>query len=160
MKVSAKAVQVLKHYEQGPGGGWAKVPYICPAGKNTVGWGHVILPGESFTYPMDEATADALAMSDLNKKAVEVERLLKVTPTQDEFDALVLLAYNTGVGKADGIKGDFADSTLLAYYNAGKKQLAAAEFGKWIYGGSKVLNGLILRRKTESTLFLTGQVVF
>jgi lysozyme len=164
MNVSSKAVAVIKRYEQGPKGGFAPFPYICPTGHNTVGWGHVILPTDHFTYPMDAATADAVLTADLNKVAAQVSALLTVTPTQDQFDALVLLAYNVGVGIHDGIKGDFADSTLLSYFNAGKNQLAAAEFSKWVYGTvngvKQVLPGLVARRRTEATLFLTGNVVF
>ena len=58
------------------------------------------------------------------------------------------------------IKGDFADSTLLSYYEQGKDQLAAAEFGKWVYGRVKgkmvALAGLVRRRKAEASLYLNG----
>jgi lysozyme len=160
MNVSLNCVTLVKHYEQGPDGGHASKPYLCPAKKWTIGYGHVILPTDKFTYPMDEATAIALLMTDLNKFSVQVTALLKRTPTQDQFDALVSMAFNTGVGKADGIGGDFADSTLLRRFNEGQIQLAAAQFGKWIYGGGKIQPGLVYRRKTEEGLFLTGKVIF
>lgn len=156
MQVSQKCVNLVKHFEQGPNGGHAATVYICPAGKPTIGYGHVVLPGENFKQPMTEQEANDLLMKDLNKVAGQVERLLKVKVSQDQFDALVSLAFNTGVGKADGIKGDFADSTLLAYVNAGKFQLAAAEFAKWVYSSGKVLPGLVRRRKAETSLFSTG----
>lgn len=160
MKVSNNAVSICKRYEQAPGGGWGRKPYKCPAGLDTVGWGHVVLLTDNFTYPMSAAAADALLMADLNKFAGDVSALLFVEPTQDQFDALVCLAFNTGVGKADGINGDFADSTLLFYFNTGKMQLAAADFIKWCRGGGRILNGLVARRKTEANLFINGTVVF
>jgi lysozyme len=160
MKVSQNAVDVAKHYEQGPNGGWAKVPYKCPADKDTIGYGHVILPEDDFDYPMCEEKANEVLMADLNRFCGDVSMLLQVEPTQQQFDALVLLAFNTGVGKADGIGGDFADSTLLRYFNNSQFQLAGAEFGKWIYAGGRILRGLVSRRKTEAGLFLNGVVKF
>lgn len=160
MNVSQNCVTLVSHYEQGPGGGHASKPYLCPAKKWTIGFGHVILPTDKFTYPMDLATATAVLMADLRKFSIQVLALLKRTPSQDQFDALVSMAFNTGVGKADGIGGDFADSALLRHFNAGSIQLAAAQFGKWVYGGGKVLKGLVSRRRTEEGLFLTGKVIF
>lgn len=160
MNVSQNAVNLMKHYEQGPKGGWARVPYQCPADKTTVGYGHVVLPGDNFVYPMTEAAANQLLADDINKFAGDVTALLQVEPTQDQFDAMVCLAFNTGVGKADGVGGDFADSSLVRYFNKSQFQLAAAEFGKWVYSAGKVMNGLVFRRKTEALLFSTGKLQF
>jgi lysozyme len=160
MNVSANAVNLMKHYEQGPQGGWARFPYQCPADKTTIGYGHVVLPGESFSYPMSEATALKVLETDINKFAGDVTALLFVEPTQDQFDSMVCLAFNTGVGKADGIGGDFADSALVRYFNESQFQLAAAEFSKWVYSAGRVLNGLVFRRKTEALLFSTGRLQF
>lgn len=158
--VSEMALEIAREFEQGPRGGHATRVYICPTGYPTIGWGHVVLKGEKFNEPMTREEADELLLKDMNKTAAQVYRILRREPTQDQFDALVSMAFNTGVGKKDGIKGDFADSTLLGYYEAGKDQLAAAEFGKWVYGRVKgkmvVLPGLVRRRKAEASLYLNG----
>lgn len=158
--VSDLALEIAKEFEQGPKGGHATHVYICPTGYPTIGWGHVVLKGEKFNEPMTRQEADELLLKDMNKTAAQVYRILRREPTQDQFDALVSMAFNTGVGTKDGIKGDFADSTLLGYYEAGKDQLAAAEFGKWVYGRVRgkmvVLAGLVRRRKAEASLYLTG----
>jgi lysozyme len=109
---------------------------------------------------MDETTANTLLMTDLNKFGNQLQPLLKRVPTQDQYDAMLSMCFNTGVGKADGIDGDFADSTLLRLFNAGQIQLAGAQFGRWVYGGGKILPGLVYRRQTEAGLFLTGRVRF
>jgi len=44
---------------------------------------------------------------------------------------------------------------LLKKLNAGDYPGAAAEFGKWVYGGGKRLDGLVKRRAAEKTLLLT-----
>ncbi len=160
MNVSDKCLTLIKHYEQGPKGGHASSKYLCPAKKITIGWGHVILPGEVFPEPMTLADADALLAKDLNKFATRVMALLTRKPTQDQFDAMVSMCFNTGVGKADGIGGDFADSTMLKHFNLGNIQLAGAEFAKWVYSSGKITAGLVYRRKTEAGLFLTGKVIF
>lgn len=158
--VSYDCVEVVKHYEQGPNGGHAERKYLCPAQQWTIGYGHMIKAGEYFGEPMSEEEASVLLMEDLNFFAPRVSNLLKREPTQNQFDALVSLAFNTGIGVKDGKKGDFADSTLLEHFNKGYIQLAAAEFHKWVYSGRRILNGLVRRRKTEAHLFLTGEVRF
>ena len=158
--VSELALEIAKEFEQGPKGGHAEYVYICPTGYPTIGWGHVVLKGERFNEPMTREEADELLLKDMNKTAARVYNILRREPSQDQFDALVSMAFNTGVGIQDGKKGDFADSTLLEYYEEGKDQLAAAEFGKWVYGRVKgkmvALAGLVRRRKAESSLYLTG----
>jgi lysozyme len=86
-------------------------------------------------------------------------RQVKVTLSQDEFDALVSFAFNIG---ASG----FAKSDALKEINQGKhntgdaKQRAAAikaieaAFARRNTSRGKVLKGLTLRRKHESDLFL------
>lgn len=160
MNAGPKALAILKHYEQAPGGGFATQIYLCPAKKPTIGWGHVVLPMEHFNLPMDEATAEKVLEIDCNKYAMQLNKLLTRAPTQDQFDAMLSLAFNVGVGKADGIKGDFADSDLLAYFNKGQLQLAAAEFPKWCHALGIVMAGLVKRRRTEQGVFLGGPVIF
>lgn len=160
MNVSQNCVDISRHYEQGPNGGHAAVKYLCPAKKWTIGYGHVILPDDHFVYPMTEEFANALLMKDLNHFGNQLQPLLKRVPTQDQYDAMLSMCFNTGVGKADGIQGDFADSTLLKLFNAGQLQLAGAEFSKWVYSAGRILAGLVYRRQTEAGLFRTGRVKF
>lgn len=157
------AFKILTRYEKGPLGDFARVPYQGQADKPgvlTIGWGHVILPGESFPNPLSREEADKLLFKDTDIRCQQLCKLLTAQPTQWEFDAMLCLVYNVGVGVADGKKGDFADSDLLMYFNQGKKQLAAAEFGKWIYSNGQIRRGLINRRKTEKEVFLNGVVTF
>ena len=90
-------------------------------------------------------------------KEAGVNDLVKVELSQNEFDALVALSFNVGLGVHDGIKGDFADSTLLDKLNAGDRAGAAAEFDKWCFSGGKKLPGLIRRRAAERVMFSTGE---
>jgi lysozyme len=80
-------------------------------------------------------------------------------PTVHQAAALLCLAYNVGVGAHDGVKGDLADSTLLARFNAGNFTGAADQFLVWnkarVGGKLVVLPGLDTRRHVERDLFLT-----
>jgi lysozyme len=158
------AMDIIKHFEQGPDGGHATVKYRCSANKWTIGWGHVILTHEKFQEPMTRAIADALLDRDLAVTHGRTRDLLSsygVTEIeQHQYDALLCLAFNVGTGVRDNVRGDFADSTLLHYVGQNRMTHAADEFSKWVYGGGKVLPGLVRRRKCERFLFQTGQVNF
>jgi lysozyme len=166
LHISPAGLAIEKKYEKGPAkispNGFATRAYKCPAGKWTIGWGHVIMAAGDFmlTATIDEVTADKLLAHDNWTYENGIKRLVKVDLTQNEFDALVSLTLNIGLGKADGVPGDFADSTLLRKLNAGDKRGAADEFPKWnkyrdpACGCLKVAPGLVDRREDERALFL------
>jgi GH24 family phage-related lysozyme (muramidase) len=140
--------------------GYREFPYLCPTGHWTVGHGHLILEGEDFSKGLSREGAWMLLIKDAGHKAHQVWRLLSATPSQEQFDAMVALTYNTGVGVQDGVMGDFADSTLLKMFNAGNIQGAADEFLKWNKGRNpktgklEEIPGLTLRRQRDRRRFL------
>ena len=166
LHISAAGLAVEKRYERGPAAtsprGFAPRMYTCPAGKPTIGWGHVITKFDAHLRcaTLDEVTADRILRQDNIHAEDSVKKLVKVPLTQNEFDALVSLVLNIGAGKADGVPGDFADSTLLRKLNANDKRGAADEFLKWNKytdpkcGCKKVAPGLVARRADERNLFL------
>ena len=66
--------------------------------------------------------------------------------TQHQFDAMVSLAYNIGMG-------NFSASTLLRKHKAGDKAGAAAQFAVWNKANKKVMAGLTRRRAAEAALY-------
>lgn len=152
MKVSPAGRDLIASFEQGPGGGPALVSYLCPAGVWTIGYGHTknVKPGQ--TLP-SKVAADMLLDEDVAAYAREVERLIGPAPTsQHEFDALVSLAFNIGIGALAG-------STPLRLHRQGKKQEAAHSFGLWnkatVNGQLVPMPGLTRRRAAETALYLT-----
>lgn len=149
---SDAALALLKAYEQGPDGGFSPVVYRCPAGKRTIGWGHVVRPGEAFPQPLTEVEADRLLRDDLRALAGPALAAVRVPLTQSMIDALACFAFNVGPAA-------FAGSTLLKKLNAGQYAAAAAELLKWDKArdpktGQKVaLAGLTRRRAAERALF-------
>lgn len=84
--------------------------------------------------------------------AEKVTRLLGGTATtQAQFDAMVSLAYNVGVG-------NLSSSTLLKFHKAGRYVEAANEFARWNKAAGKVMPGLIHRRAEEAKLY-RGEVL-
>ncbi len=133
--------------------------YLCPAGKPTIGYGHVILPAEGryHTATLSEAEASALLQADVEKKyGAHVAKCLTRAVTQNQFDALVSLCFNIGTG-------GFSQSSVLRLANAGSTDAATIKtaFGAW----NKVTNpntklkevskGLTKRRATEAALYLS-----
>lgn len=141
-------------------------PYLCPAGKWTIGWGHVLLKdGKQLDrntsqadawamYPdgitMDEA--EELLDEDLKPREKAVSSLVKVDLNPNQFSALVSFVYNLG---ADA----FRNSKLLKFVNREEFDKAAVEFDKWVWytdpeTKKKVKsNGLVRRRRAEKLLF-------
>ena len=142
MKISDNGLNLIKQFE-----GFSAQAYTCPAGKRTIGYGHVILTGEKFPPEgISKIAAEDTLKIDVSKAQKAVLRLVRVPLTQHQFDALVSFVYNIG-GKA------FRESTMLSLLRENKMDLAAAEFDKWVYAGGKMLKGLANRRFEESEMF-------
>ena len=158
---SQAALALLKEFEQGPHGGFAADPYTCPAGKKTVGWGHVVRSDDRFTYPLTAEDADRILLGDLGRLAELIQRAIRPSVLrslkQCQIDALLCFAFNIGAGALSG-------STLMAKLNQCDYIGAADQFGRWNKshdpktGAMIELAGLTRRRKAERDLFLRDGV--
>lgn len=151
-KILAEGRDLIASFEQGPGGGPALTPYLCPAGVLTIGYGRTkgVKPGDRLP---SKVYAEIMLDEDLLAYAAEVDELVGSAPTsQHERAALTSLNYNIG-------KGAFAKSTVLRLHKAGDKAGAARAFAMWnkaSVGGHLVeMPGLTRRRAAETALYLT-----
>lgn len=128
--------------------------YRCPAGVLTIGYGHTgpdVKPGMEITAPQ----AVALFNADVDKFARSVEASLAgVVLKQKQFDAVVSLAYNIGLG---GLK----KSTLYKKVKANPDDpTIRAEFMKHVNarvnGVLKPLPGLVKRRRAEADHYFSA----
>lgn len=94
----------------------------------------------------DEAKANRLFTRDMADFTQDVDDLLRVHTSQDQFDALVSFAYNVGVGALKA-------STLLRLHNEGNFKAAADQFARWNKNDGKVMKGLTRRRAAEAALY-------
>ena len=144
MKTSANGITHIKEFE-----GFRGKRYLCPAGKWTIGYGHVIVDSERATLWNVELTEDQatkLLMKDLVRFEDAVSAMVAVPLTQGQFDALVSFAYNLGEAK-------LRSSTLLKLLNAGDYEGARKQINRWVYSNGKKLEGLIRRRARETEMF-------
>jgi lysozyme len=121
------------------------IAYRDVKGVLTVGYGHTgaeVFPGMTIT----QAQAEDFLARDILWAANFVNRNVTVTLKQHQFDALVDLTFNIGVG-------NFLHSTLLKLVNAGLPVQAALQFASWSLAGGKFIAGLARRRKAETDLF-------
>lgn len=120
----------------------------------TIGWGSTG-PGIAKGVKWTQEQADARFLSDLAKFEDGVTRLLGGCATsQNQFDALVSLAYNIGLDEdADTIAEGLGDSSLLRAHKAGDFAKAAAKFIQWRFNDGREMRGLVRRRKAEAKLY-------
>ena len=145
MKISSLGLELIKEFE-----GFSANAYLCPAKIPTIGYGNTFYSdGRKVKLGEQISKTDALELLEkiANKDfADKIFPAIKVPVTQNQFDAMVSLAYNIGTGS-------FLKSTLLKKVNAGDFIGASEEFLKWNKSGGKELLGLTRRRKREQDLF-------
>lgn len=96
--------------------------YIDAAGIATIGYGHVILPDESFPDQISDEQADSLLRSDFDKALTAVDRLTDLK--DNKRLAIAHFIYAKGVGH-------FSRSTLRKKIAAG--EAIDDEIIKWCY---------------------------
>lgn len=126
--------------------GLSLAPYFCPAGKLTIGYGHVILPHEGYLRGgIDLAEAEALLLHD-SAWAIFSARNVGRVLTDGQAAALACLIFNIG-------RDAWADSTIRRLVVVGDMAAAAAQFDRWNKVGGVVNEGLSNRRFKERKVF-------
>lgn len=128
--------------------GFSLTPYICPADKLTIGWGHLISEADAVKYAggITQEQANALFAHDVRIAEAGVARFITAPLTANQFAALVSFTFNLGAGRLRA-------STLRRKINARDYQGAADEFSRWVFAGGRKLTGLVRRRAEEKKLF-------
>jgi lysozyme len=124
----------------------AAIPYVCPAGFWTIGYGHLCAPDH---LPITLEEGESYLAQDLVKAMNATLRYCPVLATESEgrLAAIVDFTFNLGAGRLQ-------TSTLRRRINQGDWTSAAQELRRWIYGGGRVLPGLVERRKVEGLMLL------
>lgn len=146
MVVSLLGVDLICGFE-----GKRLAAYDDGVGVWTIGFGTTVYPNGIKVQKGDtctEAQAKAYMAHDLKKFELAVNNAVKVPLNQNQFDALVSLAYNIGTNA-------FSKSTLVKKLNASDIQGAADQFDVWVNAGGKRMQGLVNRRAKEKALFLS-----
>lgn len=142
MKTSQKGIELIKKHE-----GLRLAAYLCPAGVPTIGYGHT--KGVRLGQVITEAEAEKLLIQDLKTAEDEINRHL-LPLKQHQFDSLTSFVFNVGVGS-------FRKSTLLKRLKMDVNHPDIVnQFNRWVYGGGKILKGLVKRRREEANLYTNG----
>ncbi len=142
MKTSPEGIGFICSHE-----GFVGSTYKDAAGLDTIGYGHLIKPGETFPASITEQRARELLAEDLLEAETIVNALVLVPLTQHQFDAVTSFVFNIGYGQ-------FSGSTFLKLLNLGDYAAAADQLPRWNKANGQVLRGLIRRRDAERTMFL------
>lgn len=144
MIVSKRGLDLIKQFE-----GCVLKAYPDPATGGdpwTIGYGHTgpeVKKGLVWT----QAQANNAIADDVSKFSDGVLKLIGAAPTtQGQFDAMVSLSYNIGLGNLKA-------STLLRLHKAGDYTGAKAQFVRWNKAAGKVMAGLTRRREAEANLY-------
>lgn len=128
--------------------------YLDQAGNPTIGYGHLLKPGEAFPNGITQEEASRFLAQDVSAAEQAVRRNVKVDLTPAQFDALVSFTYNEGASS-------LASSTLLHRLNSGDYAGAATEFANWdkVRVNHVLVSspGLAGRRQRERDLFISGK---
>ncbi len=151
MKLSPKGFMLIAEFE-----GLRLSPYYATAeekakGIVTIGYGNTFYTDGSKVKitdpPITKTEALQLLQITSDKFALKVNSLITKQLTQNQFDALVSLAYNIGLGA-------FAKSTALKLANINPQDQNIAHYMKaWNKQAGKVLPGLVNRRQKEVELY-------
>ncbi len=142
MTTSKNGIEFIKRHE-----GLRLKAYQDSAGVWTIGYGHTSTAKQGMT--ITEAEAEKLLIQDLKTAEDEINRHL-LPLKQHQFDSLISLVFNIGIGA-------FRKSTLLKRLKMDVNHPDIAnQFNRWVYGGGKILPGLVRRRKEEANLYING----
>jgi len=139
------AIELCQRFE-----GYRSNPYLCPAGVWTIGYGTTRYPDGTRVKGSDPAITEEYAAKLLTDDLLTIKMQLMqlhkpLIAETDRLEALTDWVYNLGIARL------FA-STMWRKVKVGNWQEAATQCQKWVYGGGRVLPGLVLRRRAEAVL--------
>lgn len=150
--VSKNCVEFVKRFE-----GFSATPYNDCVGVRTLGYGMTGAEIANLTYVTEEQASQMLEDWMNNNYAAPIKNDLDskgVSLTQNQFDSLVSMAYNIGVGS-------LLSSTLYKNVVAGVREQATIteNFQRWSNAGGQKLEGLYRRRTEEAEMFFSNSNV-
>ncbi len=139
MRMPEQLVAMVKRWE-----GFSPVPYICPAGYWTIGYGQLC---DKDHPAITKEEGEALLRHSLRSyvaAALEASPILH-TESDERLTAIADFVYNLGPTR-------YRSSTLRRRVNQGNWEAAQHEIKRWVYGGGRKLPGLVARRAAEAEL--------
>ena len=101
---------------------------------------------EGMTITQEQS--DKMTEQELDQRAVQLKKLIKVPVHQYEWDANMLLAWNIGIG-------NYKESTVLRRLNQKRYKESCDAFLLWKYAGGKPI---LLKRRQRERLLCLGKI--
>ncbi len=139
LRINDAGLQIIKDSEG------LRLDAYQAGGRWYIGYGHTRTARAGMT--ISETKAEQLLREDVRDAENGVKAAVIVPMNENQFSAMVSLAYNLGVG-------GFGRSTVLERINKGDYQGAADGFLNHNKAGGKVIEHLTHRREKERALFL------
>jgi lysozyme len=148
MKLNNSGYLLITEFE-----GFSAKPYLCSAKVPTIGFGNTYYPNGTKVTLLDKEITRVQAFEMFkhiaDKFASKVSKLVTSPLNQNQFNALVSLAYNIGIA-------GFTNSTLLKKVNINHNDKSIElEFLKWNKVNKKEVPGLTRRRLYESKVYFS-----
>ena len=142
-QLSPDGLAFIQHFE-----GFSSVCYRDVAGYETIGYGHLLKPGETEKYTNGIGVTDALGLlrQDVSIAEQAIIRLITIELTQNQFDALVSFTFNLG-------SAVLQRSTLRRVVNRGDHADVPHQLMRYVWAGGRKLSSLLDRRKAEAKLY-------
>lgn len=144
MELSKRGAEFIAKWE-----GFSPTAYMDENDGWTIGYGHLIRPGDGLNQNsvLTKEQALALLLSDSKAFAATVRGQITAPLSQNQFDALVSLVYNIGPGQ-------FSSSTVRARINNYDTPEAIAEaWARWNKDDGQFVQGLANRRAEEIEMY-------
>ena len=149
MRTNKRGLDLIKEFE-----GLRLKPYLCSAGKGTIGFGSTFYEdGKAVQLtdkPISRARAEQLLINTIAGFEKQLYPILSGLMLNDnQFSALVSFCFNVGVA-------NFKKSTLLKIIkeNPNDKDITE-QFLRWNKANKKELPGLTRRRQAEAKLYFS-----
>lgn len=141
-------IELIKKWE-----GLRLMPYLCPAGIPTIGYGHVMSTRErsGFAAGINEDTAEHLLMKDCDRFILAINRSVQVPLSILQVSSLLSWTFNLGAG-------NLRSSTMLKKINAEEHGEVPYQIRRWNKCRGQVLDGLVARREDEAQLYIMGTI--
>jgi len=147
MKLNQAGLNLIKRYE-----GFRSRAYRDPVGIWTIGYGHTSMAGLPKVTPglkISRQQGEYILARDAEKFARQIQPMILVDLTDNQFSALVSFAYNVG-------GANFRKSSVLKRVNARRFDAVPNRLSLWVKAGGRTLKGLVRRRAAEGELFIAG----
>lgn len=139
--LSEDGFKFIKRWE-----GYMPFVYEDAGGRQTIGFGHLMKPGDRIAQPLIGDEAHRLLEKDVAEAERAMKRNLFVPFVQGQWDALTSWTFNLG-------EKALRTSQLREYANMELHNRVPNQIRRWVFVKKERLRGLIARRNEEAVMY-------